>query len=145
MITIAEVHAEDFDIEARQATSRKDFFDVVVRHSEDEIWSANFNTKEEALGAWQHQVKKYLPDRAANMFAQATIPVFTADDADDRELDSCYCSTTHPPCSFCTSLDEDEADVYGSGGSELLRQYRAAKLNGDPWPPYSDNPLYGAF
>jgi len=28
----------------------------------------------------------------------------------------CQCPTSHPPCSFCTGMDEEESEAYASGG-----------------------------
>ena len=35
----------------------------------------------------------------------------------------CTCHIA-PPCSFCTSMTEEEANIFASGGLDALRQYR---------------------
>ncbi len=35
----------------------------------------------------------------------------------------CICHCGHPPCSFCTSLNEEEADVYANHGRVGLREF----------------------
>lgn len=40
----------------------------------------------------------------------------------------CQCPAGHPPCDFCTSMNEEEAEAYFSGGMEALR----AVVNGIP-------------
>jgi hypothetical protein len=69
---------------------------------------------------------------------------------DDYDLldRGCTCHTSHPPCSFCTELGEDEIEVYHDGGAEAVRDRRIALENGETWPPpspYADNPDYGRF
>lgn len=32
----------------------------------------------------------------------------------------CQCPAGHPPCSFCTEMDEDEAEIYCSEGHTAL-------------------------
>ena len=32
----------------------------------------------------------------------------------------CQCPNGHPPCSFCTEMDEDEAEIYCSEGYAAL-------------------------
>jgi hypothetical protein len=71
-------------------------------------------------------------------------------DGDDYDLldEGCTCPTGHPPCSFCTSLDADEYEVYLSGGADAVRAMRDAIENGEPWPPlppHHDHPNFGRF
>ena len=39
----------------------------------------------------------------------------------DKEEGSCSCHIT-PPCDWCTSLDEYEADAFANGGREALEE-----------------------
>ena len=55
---------------------------------------------------------------------------------DDEEHDrisrlyttSCWCHV-NPPCSWCTELSEEEADIVWNGGRELLDLHWKLKLN----------------
>jgi hypothetical protein len=41
-------------------------------------------------------------------------------------LDECTCHVC-PPCEFCLSLDEDEADALANGGVSAVRELRARR------------------
>lgn len=41
-------------------------------------------------------------------------------DANLRDM-GCQCPSGHPPCQFCTSMTEEEAEAYCSGGMNALR------------------------
>lgn len=42
-------------------------------------------------------------------------------------LEECTCHIS-PPCAFCTSLSEEEVDIYESGGSKAVAEFRARPL-----------------
>lgn len=42
------------------------------------------------------------------------------------EDDGCYCHLT-PPCGFCMSMDEEEADIYAREGIDAMLRYRTKK------------------
>lgn len=46
--------------------------------------------------------------------------------------EGCSCHIS-PPCSFCTSLTEEEADVYAKGGLDALRKYRQRQKDLDEY------------
>lgn len=43
---------------------------------------------------------------------------------EDYEARGCTCWQGHPPCSFCTSMTEEEADLFAQGGSQAVRNHR---------------------
>jgi len=51
-------------------------------------------------------------------------PYYSHDD--DRDECSCH---INPPCSFCTSMNEEEANIMANSGLEALRRYRSEMSN----------------
>lgn len=49
------------------------------------------------------------------------------DDLTDLLDRGCYCSTTHPPCSFCTDglQTEEEYEIYAQEGAQGVREHRS--------------------
>jgi hypothetical protein len=49
----------------------------------------------------------------------------------DEQIDrGCTCHD-HPPCDFCTSLNEEEATAYWNGGMEALKKLHKERRNLD--------------
>lgn len=48
-----------------------------------------------------------------------------------RYFEGCTCHIM-PPCPFCISLSEKEADVMWNGGREALEEYRRKQVSGEP-------------
>jgi len=43
----------------------------------------------------------------------------------DWYYEGCICAASqHPPCSWCTSLTEEEVELYDSGGQESVIAFR---------------------
>lgn len=40
----------------------------------------------------------------------------------------CTCPTGHPPCSFCVSLTEEEAEIHAQYGSRAVYRFREGNL-----------------
>lgn len=49
-------------------------------------------------------------------------------DEDSHRDEECTCHI-NPPCSFCTSMNEEEANVMANSGLDALRRYRAELSN----------------
>lgn len=167
MRVIREHKQEDFVFRIYEYPNKKNLYSVFVNHMDDEIWHADFDKLLSANLAFENQMERCLPKdiseekaehqkkRRAEMVEKrrqrAKERRAARFEADEVEHESCYCSTTHPPCSFCTSMTEDEVEIYDEGGSELLAKYRRARRNGEPWPPekpkgpYDENPMFGLF
>jgi hypothetical protein len=45
-----------------------------------------------------------------------------------EQLDrGCHCPMGHPPCDFCTNMDEEEAEAFATGGIAAIRFLHQAR------------------
>lgn len=45
----------------------------------------------------------------------------------------CQCPNGYPPCSFCTEMDEEEADIYHNEGYAALVKYIKEQKEIEQW------------
>jgi hypothetical protein len=97
---------------------------IVLVESQLSYWVEKNRYGRDGYSFEKHRLPEFLLDPSKNYERQRPaddygiverVPAFVEGE--------CTCHIA-PPCSFCTSMTEEEANIFASGGLDALRQYR---------------------
>lgn len=71
----------------------------------------------------KHRLPEFLMDPFKDYSEQPVFSIAPPSFYDEHRDEECSCHL-NAPCSFCTSLTEEEADLMANGGIEEVRRYR---------------------